>query len=108
MTVIQVDLPRHGKPDPDAVSGALTAASLPADDVRVNGRALYVLYRRDLTDGETNTARSVAVEQVFNPPAPLTPEPASDQRVADMETVLAALTARVVALETISPPRPGP
>ncbi len=108
MTVVQVDLPRHSKPDPDVVGGALIAASLPPDDVRVNGRALHVLYRRQLTDTETNTARSVAVEQVFNPPPPPAPEPASDQRVSDVETALAALTARVVALEMISPPRPGP
>ncbi len=106
MTVVQVDLPAGIQPDPDAVGAALTAAALPPDDVRVNGRALHALYRRDLTQAEANTARSVAVEQVFNPPAPPAPEPVPEQRVADLEGALAALAARVAVLE--SPPRPGP
>ncbi len=103
MSVVQVDLPPGSTPDPVAVSGALTAARLPPDDVRVNGRALHALYLRELTETETNLARGVAVDAVFNPPAPPAPEPASVQRVAHLETALAALTERVGALEHAVP-----
>ncbi len=104
MTVVQVDLPAGSQPDPDAVGAALTAASLPPDDVRVNGRALHALYRRDLTQTEANTARGIAVEQVFNPPAPPAPDPVSEQRFADLEAALVELAVRVGRLEPAPPP----
>ncbi len=104
MTVVQVDLPAGTQPDADMVGEALAAAALPPDDVRVNGRALHALYRRDLTDAEANTARSVAVEAVFNPHVPPPPEPVSPQRVADLEAVVAQLAVRLSRLEPAPPP----
>ncbi len=103
MSVVQVDLPARLQPDMDAVVAALAAVALTPDDVRVNGRLLHVLYRRDLTEAEANTARSVAVETVFNPPAPPIPEPASAKRVADLEAVVAALAVRLSRLEPAPP-----
>ncbi len=104
MTVVQVDLPRDSRPDSDVVEEALIVAGVPPDDVRVNGRALHALYRRDLTDMEANTVRSVAVETVFNPPTPPTPEPVSPQRVADLEAAVAGLAVRLSRLEPAPPP----
>ncbi len=103
MTVVQVDLPAGVAPDPDPVAAALTAAGISPDDVRVNGRALHALYRRDLTETEMNTARGVAVEAVFNPPTPPVPEPVSPQRVADLEAAVAALAVRLSRLEPAPP-----
>ncbi len=103
MTVVQVDLPAGMQPDADAVGVALTAASLPPDDARVNGRALHVLYRRDLTDAETNTVRSVAVETVFSPPIPPAPESVLPQRVADLEGAVQTLERRLAGVESRLP-----
>ncbi len=104
MTVVQVDLPAGNQPDPDAVGGALSAAGFPPDDVRVRGRALHALYFAGLTEGETNTVRSVAVEAVFNPPVLPPREPVSPQRVADLEAAVAALAVRLSRLEPAPPP----